>query len=42
MAKDVTQQKILEEKIHRLAYYNDLTGLPNRVFHKELMAKEYL
>jgi diguanylate cyclase (GGDEF)-like protein/PAS domain S-box-containing protein len=39
MAKDVTQQKILEEKIHRLAYYDDLTGLPNRVFHKELMAR---
>jgi len=39
MAKDVTQQKILEERIHRLAYYDDLTGLPNRVFHKELMAR---
>jgi len=39
MAKDVTQQKILEEKIHHLAYYDDLTGLPNRVFHKELMAR---
>jgi diguanylate cyclase (GGDEF)-like protein/PAS domain S-box-containing protein len=39
MAKDVSQQKILEERIHRLAYYDDLTGLPNRVFHKELMAR---
>lgn len=39
MAKDVTQQKILEEKIHYLAYYDDLTGLPNRVFHKELMER---
>ncbi len=39
MAKDMTQQKILEERIHRLAYYDDLTGLPNRVFHKELMTR---
>jgi diguanylate cyclase (GGDEF)-like protein/PAS domain S-box-containing protein len=39
MAKDVTQQKILEEKIHRLAYYDDLTGLPNRVFHKEILVR---
>lgn len=39
MAKDVTQQKILEERIHRLAYYDDLTGLPNRVFHQELLAR---
>ncbi len=28
---DVTKQKQAEEKIHSLAYYGDLTGLPNRV-----------
>lgn len=27
---DVTEQKATEERIHRLAYYDALTGLPNR------------
>jgi PAS domain S-box-containing protein len=38
-AKDMTAQKLLEEKIHNLAYYDELTGLPNRAFHLELMAR---
>jgi diguanylate cyclase (GGDEF)-like protein/PAS domain S-box-containing protein len=38
-AKDLTQLKLLEEKVYRLAYYDDLTGLPNRAFHKELMKR---
>ncbi|OGT97333.1 MAG: hypothetical protein A2X80_09415 [Geobacteraceae bacterium GWB2_52_12] len=38
-AKDMTQQKHLEEKIRLLAYYDELTGLPNRAFHRELMVK---
>lgn len=28
--KDITQQKFMEEKINYLAYYDALTGLPNR------------
>lgn len=28
---DITQQKILEEKLRAVAYYDSLTGLPNRV-----------
>lgn len=27
---DITDKKLAEEKIHRLAYYDHLTGLPNR------------
>ncbi|ASP38866.1 hypothetical protein CHH28_09305 [Bacterioplanes sanyensis] len=27
---DVTERKVAEERIHRLAYYDPLTGLPNR------------
>lgn len=27
---DITDQKLADEKIHRLAYYDALTGLPNR------------
>lgn len=27
---DITERKVIEERIHRLAYYDPLTGLPNR------------
>ncbi len=27
---DITERKVAEERIHRLAYYDPLTGLPNR------------
>jgi diguanylate cyclase (GGDEF)-like protein/PAS domain S-box-containing protein len=27
---DITQRKLVEEKIHQLAFYDELTGLPNR------------
>jgi len=30
IARDVTQAKMAESEIHRLAYYDSLTGLPNR------------
>lgn len=33
--QDITSRKHAEEKILRLAYYDDLTGLPNRTFLKE-------
>lgn len=27
---DITERKVIEEKIHKLAYFDSLTGLPNR------------
>lgn len=33
--QDVTDRKAAEEKIHYLAYYDDLTGLPNRNMFQE-------
>lgn len=27
---DITEQRLLDEKIHQLAYYDSMTGLPNR------------
>jgi len=37
LIEDLTESKKAAEKIHLLAYYDSLTGLPNRTFHKELM-----
>jgi len=37
--QDITQTKIAEQKIKFLAYYDRLTGLPNRFLFKEHMAK---
>ncbi len=34
-AQDVTERKNAEKKIHYLAYYDELTGLPNRTFIRE-------
>ncbi len=34
---DITHRKKAEEQIHFLAYYDDLTRLPNRVLFKELL-----
>ncbi|TAN43842.1 MAG: bifunctional diguanylate cyclase/phosphodiesterase [Nitrospirae bacterium] len=39
IAKDLTQLQLLEEKVYRLAYYDDLTGLPNRAFQRELLKR---
>lgn len=34
---DITERKQKEEEIHQLAYYDDLTGLPNRLtFHEHI------
>ena len=30
LSRDITERKLLEEKIQRLAYFDTLTGLPNR------------
>jgi diguanylate cyclase (GGDEF)-like protein/PAS domain S-box-containing protein len=37
--EDLTESKRTAEKIHLLHYYDSLTGLPNRTFHKELMKR---
>ena len=34
-AQDISERKRLEREIHRLAYYDSLTGLPNRVLFKD-------
>ena len=39
MVEDLTESRKAAEKIHLLAYYDGLTGLPNRVFHEELMKR---
>lgn len=40
IAIDVTASKLDEYKIHQLAYYDALTGLPNRQMTKEFLDKE--
>ncbi|WP_169744125.1 EAL domain-containing protein [Paenibacillus wynnii] len=38
VAQDITQRKKIEERIKYLAYYDELTGLPNRAkFHEQLI-----
>jgi diguanylate cyclase (GGDEF)-like protein len=37
--QDVTERKQNEERIKKLAYYDSLTGLPNRVLFKENLAR---
>jgi diguanylate cyclase (GGDEF)-like protein/PAS domain S-box-containing protein len=38
--KDITDQKKAQQKIHHLAYHDELTGLPNRRFLLEKMEEE--
>ncbi|MCF6147364.1 MAG: diguanylate cyclase [Candidatus Kuenenia sp.] len=38
MIRDVTDRKLMENKIHRMAYYDVLTGLPNRSSFDERFA----
>jgi diguanylate cyclase (GGDEF)-like protein len=37
--QDITALRLAEEHIHRLAYYDSLTGLPNRVFFLQQLEK---
>lgn len=37
--EDITEKKLAEAEIHRLAYYDTLTGLPNRALLLERMAQ---
>ena len=38
-AQDITDRKQSEQEIHRLAYFDSLTGLPNRVLFKDRLAQ---
>lgn len=40
LERDITERKQAESRIHFLAYYDGLTGLPNRTFFKELLKRE--
>ncbi|MFN0314782.1 MAG: EAL domain-containing protein [Burkholderiales bacterium] len=40
--QDITQRKRSEEEAKRLAFYDGLTGLPNRMFFREVLAKTLL
>jgi len=40
--RDITERKEAEERIRYLAYYDSLTGLPNRTFYKELVSRSIL
>lgn len=37
---DITERRNYEEEIHRMAYFDGLTGLPNRTFMKQQLDKE--
>jgi diguanylate cyclase (GGDEF)-like protein/PAS domain S-box-containing protein len=40
--RDITKRKEAEKQIRYLAYYDNLTGLPNRTFYKELVSRALL
>jgi diguanylate cyclase (GGDEF)-like protein len=40
--EDITMRKDAEKQIRYLAYYDSLTGLPNRTFYKELVSRALL
>ena len=39
ITRDITERKKAEEQIRFLAYYDNLTRLPNRTFYKELLTR---
>ena len=41
-AQDITDRKESEQEIHRLAYFDSLTGLPNRVLFKDRVTQALL
>lgn len=42
LAQDVTDQRYASERISYLAYYDDLTGLPNRMLFKESLSQIFI
>jgi len=41
-AQDISERKQSEQEIHRLAYFDSLTGLPNRVLFKDRLTQALL
>ena len=39
VARDITERKEVEKRLHHLAHYDALTGLPNRVLFYESLVK---
>jgi diguanylate cyclase (GGDEF)-like protein/PAS domain S-box-containing protein len=42
IVRDITEQKQVEEKIRQLAYYDPLTGFPNRILFHDFLKMEIL
>lgn len=42
IVSDITERKVIEEKVHKLAYFDSLTGLPNRSQMLERLEKMVL
>jgi diguanylate cyclase (GGDEF)-like protein/PAS domain S-box-containing protein len=42
LAQDVTEQKIAAERASYLAYYDELTGLPNHILFKERLSQSFV
>ena len=40
IVRDITERKVYEEQIHKLAFYDSLTGLPNRQLFYEHLERE--
>ncbi len=40
VVRDISERKSQQEQIRRIAYYDSLTGLPNRSFLKEILEQE--
>lgn len=42
LVQDVTEQRVAAERITYLAYYDDLTGLPNRMLFKDRLSQAFI
>ena len=42
MAQDITDKRAAEDELEKLAYYDSLTGLPNRAFFQENLRRDVI